>query len=90
MLSYIIHKRKSFEHERELRAVIYRDEACPFDESVGGKGLIVPIDVAELIEEIFVSPTAQSPLSDVVAGLAEKYGLSAPVLPSRVNDEPAW
>ena len=90
MLSYIIHKRKSFEHERELRAVIYRDEECPFDASVGGNGLVVRIDVAELIEEIFVSPTAQSPLSDVVAGLAEKYGLSAPVLPSQVNDEPAW
>jgi hypothetical protein len=89
MWNYIIHKRKSFEHEREIRAAIYRDEACPF-ESVDGKGLVVPINVAELIEEIFVSPTAQSPLSEVVTGLAEKYGLSARVLQSRVNEEPAW
>lgn len=89
MWSYIIHKRKSFEHEREIRAAIYRGEACPF-EAVDGKGLVVPINVAELIEEIFVSPTAQSPLSEVVTGLAEKYGLSARVLESRVNQEPAW
>jgi hypothetical protein len=89
MWSYIIHKRKSFEHEREIRAAIYRGEACPF-EAVDGKGLVVPINVAELIEEIFVSPTAQSPLSEVVTGLAEKYGLSARVLESRVNEEPAW
>jgi hypothetical protein len=75
--------------EREIRAAIYRGEACPF-ESVDGKGLVVPINVAELIEEIFVSPTAQSPLSEVVTGLAEKYGLSARVLESRVNEEPAW
>jgi hypothetical protein len=89
MWSYIIHKRKSFEHEREIRAAIYRGEACPFG-AVDGKGLVVPINVAELIEEIFVSPTAQSPLSEVVTGLAEKYGLSARVLESRVNEEPAW
>jgi hypothetical protein len=89
VLNYIVHKRISFEHEREIRAVIYYDETCPFERE-GENGLVVAIDMATLIEEIFVSPTAQSPLSDVVAGLAEKYGLSAPVLPSRVNDEPAW
>jgi hypothetical protein len=89
MVSYIIHKRKSFEHEREIRAVVYRNEACPF-ESIEGKGLIVPIDIAALIEEIFVSPTSQSPLTEVVTGLAHKYGLGAPVLQSRVNDPPQW
>jgi hypothetical protein len=89
MLSYIVHKRKSFEHEREIRAVIYYDQACPF-ERVGENGLVVPINVAALIEEIFVSPASQPPLSEVVAGLAEKYGLNAPVLESRVNEEPSW
>jgi len=91
MLSYIVHKRKSFEHEREIRAVIYYDEAeaCPF-ERVGENGLVVRINVAALIEEIFVSPTSESPLLDVVSGLAEKYGLNAPVLESRVNEGPAW
>ena len=53
MWSYIVHKRKSFEHGREIRAVIYRDEACPF-EPVGEKGLVVPIKMSALIEEIFV------------------------------------
>jgi hypothetical protein len=89
MLSYIVHKRKSFEHEREIRAVVYRNETCPF-EPAGEKGLIVPINIPALIEEIFVSPTSQSPLTEVVACLAHKYGLSAPVLQSRVNDPPEW
>jgi hypothetical protein len=88
--NYIVHKRKSFEHEREIRAVIYYDsETCRF-ELVGDRGLIVPINMAALIKEIIVSPTSKSPLLDVVVGLAEKYGLNAPVLRSRVNDEPAW
>jgi len=30
-LNYIVHKRKSFEHEREIRAVIYKYEPCPFE-----------------------------------------------------------
>ena len=89
MWSYIIHKRKSFQHEQEIRAAIYRGETCPF-ESVGEKGLVVPINIATLIEEIIVSPTSKSPLTEVVEGLAKKYGLKAPVERSRVNDEPEW
>jgi hypothetical protein len=89
MWSYILHKRKSFEHEREIRAVVYCNETCPF-EQVGGKGLIVPIDIAALIEKIIVSPTSQSPLTEVARGLAKKYGLTAPVIQSRVNDPPEW
>jgi hypothetical protein len=89
MWSYIIHKRKSFEHEQEIRAAIYRGETCLF-ESVGEKGLVVPINISTLIEEIIVSPTSKSPLTEVVEGLAKKYGLKAPVERSRVNDEPEW
>jgi hypothetical protein len=89
ILSYIIHKRKSFQHEREIRAVVYHSDACDF-ELVDERGLVVPIDIAALIEEIFVSPTSQSPLIEVVAGLGEKYELNAPVLRSRVNDAPEW
>jgi hypothetical protein len=87
--NYIIHKRKSFEHEREIRAVIfYNEKTCPF-ELVGERGaLVVPINTAELIEEIFVSPTSKSPLTEVVEDLAKKYGLKAPVERSQVNDEP--
>jgi hypothetical protein len=89
MLGYIVHKRNSFEHEREIPAVVYHNDTCPF-ELVGGSGLVVPIDIAELIEEIIVSPASQPPLSEVVAGLAVKYGLNARVQQSRVNEEPAW
>ena len=88
VLNYIVHKRKSFEHEREIRAVIY-DNNINF-ERVDVKALIVPIDIGNLVEEIFVSPTSQASLSEVVTGLAEKYGLKAPVRQSQVNDPPAY
>jgi hypothetical protein len=87
--NYIIHKRDSFKHEQEIRAAIYRGPACPF-ESVGEKGLVVPIDMAALIEEIIVSPTSQSPLLEVVESLAGKYELKAHARRSQVNDEPSW
>ena len=54
VLNYIVHKRKSFEHEREIRAVIY-DNNINF-ERVDVKALIVPIDIGNLVEEIFVNP----------------------------------
>jgi hypothetical protein len=40
------HKRISFAHEREIRAVIFYDETCPFG-GEGQNGLVVPIDVVE-------------------------------------------
>jgi hypothetical protein len=89
MWNYIIHKRKSFEHEREIRAAIYRSPACRFETS-GEKGLVVPIEIAELIDEIIVSPESKLPLTEVVEGLAKKYKLNAPVERSRVNDKPPW
>ena len=53
--NYIVHKRNSFEHERELRAVIW--PPCvhkPFT-SVGDGGLIVPVTTNDLVERIFIT-----------------------------------
>lgn len=58
-----IYKRKSFEHERELRAVIWTMEHGKNDWGTGNKlkdvrGLYVPIEVPSLIERIYITPTA--------------------------------
>jgi hypothetical protein len=57
-LNYIVHKRKGFDHERELRAVLWTgaDDTRDAFISIGGKGLLVPIDIGKLIETIFISP----------------------------------
>jgi hypothetical protein len=86
---YIVHKRKSFEHERELRAVLWKPTAGD-TEMVGDRGMVVPIDLSNLIENIFISPDATPILEEVVSGLKAAYRLSAPVNKSKVNDGPDY
>lgn len=52
----IMHKRKSFEHEREVRLVWYWGSPTP-PETVP-ESLSIPWDVASIVENIFVDPTA--------------------------------
>jgi hypothetical protein len=86
---YIVHKRKSFEHERELRAVLW-EPLMEEIEMVGDRGAIVPIDLNKLIKNIFISPNATPILEEVVGGLKSQYRLLAPVNKSRVNDGPDY
>jgi hypothetical protein len=90
-LNYIVHKRKSFEHEREARSVVWNHGASnlPF-KSVGGEGLVVPVNIGALVKEIFVSPGSKTMLREIVEGLATKYGLTVPVKQSTVNDPPGF
>jgi hypothetical protein len=105
-----IHKRRSFEHERELRAVIsywgetpelmydgdeeieipqpkvksekfYKEKGVLF-------GLNVPVNLDELIENIFVSPTANKWFEDVVNSVMKKYGLNQKAEKSPLADDP--
>ena len=63
-------KRKSFAHERELRAVA---EASPDGKN---KGVPVSVDPRVLIERIYVSPVAPNWHAAVVRGILQNYGLS--------------
>jgi len=65
-------KRPSFSHEKEVRAV-FRDPEC------GRSGIYIPVNVAGLIERIYVSPESESWIEEVVENVVAKYGLSAPV-----------
>lgn len=65
-----LYKRRSFEHEKELRAFIWdsRYEAVH-------KGIYVPVDVKMLIRSVFVSPVAPSWFCEVVKSVAAKYDI---------------
>jgi hypothetical protein len=89
LLNYIIHKRKSFEHEHEARAVISKTPDLSL-ETIGNEGLVVPINIRALVKEIFVSPASKPMLREIVEGLATKYGVTAPVRQSSVNDPPGY
>ena len=87
MLSFLaLHKRRSFAHEQELRALIWPLLNPDTDLKVAPpEGLNVRVDVMRLVRKVFVSPLAGSWYVDVVAALLEKFGYGAiPVVPSRL------
>jgi hypothetical protein len=89
-LEYIVHKRVSFAHERELRAVIWKVADRGNYQTVGDKGLIVPIDIKSLIETVFVSPESDPVLVDVLEGLRADHGFPAQIVKSDVNAGPHY
>lgn len=72
-LSRLMHKRLAFEHEREIRALIWRSaklladdvtlEAWPSDEPPATG---VPWDLSAVVERVFVTPYAEEWYRDVV------------------------
>ena len=89
-----IHKRKSFEHERELRALIQEIPAKDGDLNLSKPlfeyGLGVPIDLDILIEKIYVAPICPDWLFDLVKSVANKYELNKEVLRSSLEDVPIY
>jgi hypothetical protein len=74
-------KRKSFEHEREVRALIH-DHEC------NEKGKIIKCDLNTLVEEVFLSPSSPVWFFDLINDVNEKFGINVKVSQSRLNDEP--
>jgi hypothetical protein len=89
-----VHKRKSFEHEREIRAVI---QELP---SKGGKiqvgleneelGRLIPVSLPELVVRVVVSPASPKWFADIVKAVSEKFGQSFPVSHSTLIRHPEF
>jgi hypothetical protein len=75
------HKRKSFEHEKEVRAIL-------IDFDCSEKGKIIPCDLSILIEEVIISPSAPSWFTQLVNDVNEKYGIKVKAKPSELIQEP--
>jgi hypothetical protein len=95
-----LHKRKSFEHERELRAVIQRlpfvemgrvpDSRIDLTQATPDLGAYVPVDVDLLLETVFVSPAAPAWFYELVSSVAGKYGFSKEVRRSNLGEDPVY
>ncbi|MFE6135576.1 hypothetical protein [Bacillus sp. NPDC057893] len=85
-----LHKRKSFEHEKELRVLISHPAAKTFkQEHVYEQGKIVRVDYEKLIEKIYIAPTLPGWFAILVKDVLKRYGLeNIPVVHSTL-DEPA-
>jgi hypothetical protein len=94
MLNYIMHKRLSFSHERELRAIFWEidgtPEAQPHKSKIGPSGLTIEVELSSLIERIYVNPTAAPWFAKLVEDVKAKCGFSFPVAQSALSTAPLY
>jgi hypothetical protein len=94
-LAPLLYKRRSYQHEAELRAMVTWQ--VPHDElpqimwrEPEETGVLVPVDLGRLIESVFVAPNAEPWFHQVVKSVSAKYGLSSPLRPSRLDEDPLF
>jgi hypothetical protein len=85
-LDPFLHKRLSYAHEQELRA-LYIDPTLPEETPAG---LDIDCDLDTLIDAIFVSPKAASWFRDVVTSITEQYEIAKQVRQSNLDDDPVF
>lgn len=104
ILDAIMHKRKSYEHERELRAVNWiapGDVMRPREEDTGmhtpsllpeppEHGVWQTLDLNLLIDRIYTAPMADHWLEELVQRLCDRYGVVKEIERSRILDRPGY
>jgi hypothetical protein len=88
----VFHKRKSFEHEQEIRAVVSNFRAMVAGEEASiPKGLKISVDIDQLIESIYISPASPRWLRDLIDDLVhKKFNLKKKVIQSTLLDSPLY
>jgi len=100
LLYPFVHKRRSFEFESELRAVITHFpegedpeggvSAEELRDATPPEGLTVAVDVERLVEAVYVSPTAPPWFFELVSSVVERYECFAEVTQSSLSAEPLF
>ncbi|MEJ7829907.1 MAG: hypothetical protein WKF91_16990 [Segetibacter sp.] len=76
------YKRKSFEHEREVRAVLKDFRATE------ELGKLISVNMSILIEKVYLSPTSQSWFKELVKDVMSKYELNKRIEVSDMTAKP--
>jgi len=76
-----LHKRRSFEHERELRAMFVFGN---------GRGQLVNVDLSALIKAVHVAPSSPEWILVLIRKLVSRYGLSVDVVHSGIDARPIY
>jgi hypothetical protein len=104
LLSPFVHKRKSFEHENELRAIIMmvpfkanQNHALSLNPKkivetpdIFALGEYIDINLEELIENVFVSPFSPDWFRSLVDSVIKKYALNKASVISKLDDSPSF
>jgi len=90
-------KRRSFEHERELRALVLQFPRAADDprrvdyaRRPTDTGLSIPADLSQLVEQVLVAPQAPGWYAELVARVAVKYGLQVVPTQSELDAKPLY
>jgi hypothetical protein len=87
LLPYL-RKRKSFEHETELRALIWK---FPEADSKNPDGLHIKVNAVKLIEAIHISPGMPTWKADVIKKVLKKYNFpESIVINSAIDNKPLY
>lgn len=82
------YKRKSFEHEKELR-IFYADLGGFLEKKKElTEGVSIPVQIDILIDEVIISPNASKWYTDLVIQVLKRYGLENKVKESSMNSTP--
>jgi hypothetical protein len=102
ILSAFFHKRRSLEHEREVRALVLKVPTgdgskdadgvghIDFHQETIGSGLKIKVDLERLVERIYVAPSTPDWFADLVGALIRRYGYQFEVLHSKLDEKPLY
>ena len=90
-----LYKRKSFEHEKEVRAIVLEPPPSQggsrdLSNAVYQIGKYCEVNVASMIKEVVLAPYAEDWFVELVGSISELYGLKAPVRKSSLSDAPVF
>ncbi len=94
IINYCMHKRRSFEHERELRALIWALEVDKVTKkpmwptTANTSGILVNVELENLVQTIVLAPNCLPWFEELVRSLIERYGLKLEIKRSAMENEP--
>jgi len=87
-----LHKRKSFEHEREVRCITAKWPPGPdtFSTDSIDSGLYIRIDIETLVEKIYIAPSAPDWFTELIKAVVNQYGYSFLIAQSKLDEQPVF
>ncbi len=86
LLPYM-HKRRSFEHEKELRAMIFGPQRGKISLTNASPGLYVQTDLDTLIEAVYVAPGAEDWFLELIRSVCSRYGMKKAICQSDLGSK---
>jgi hypothetical protein len=89
--SPLLHKRRSFSHENEVRAIIETLGSGGVEQPpVAEHGINVPVSLEDLVERVFIAPTTPDWVFKAIEGMVSRYGFRQLVCRSALSAAPIF